>query len=208
MPTFQSVAKKAPLYSLKLVKREDFSKKEEQEAAQKEAKASQGMNKTLRITYGLQRGGGSNFTMFFFSLAAVEKYLKTEARPGFNICHDCLVPMKSLKSYEGDPEGMRNDSKCPKCGSVYGCSKAAQFLIRTKYGSSDKSWKPLVEGDPVNFRLASNHLRSFIAVLRNSTDSGPKTLVHIQQFEQTLDKLADEVRKEHAAEVAAGYRAG
>lgn len=208
MPTFQSLAKKAPLYNLDLVKREDFSKKEDLAAGQKEAKASQGMSKTLHIAYGLRRGGNSDFTMFFFSLAAVEAYLKTEARPKFNICHDCLVPMTRLKTCEGDPDGIRSDSKCPKCGSVYGCSKAAQFLIRTKYGSSDKSWKPLVEGDPVNFRLASNHLRSFIAVLRNSTDSGPKTLVHIQQFEQSLDKLADEVRKEHAAEVAAGDRAG
>lgn len=208
MPTFQSLAKKAPLYNLELVKSEDFSKKENLAAGQMEAKASQGMSRTLHIAYGLRRGGNSNFTMFFFSLSAVAEYLKTEARPKFNICHDCLVPMTRLKTCEGDPEGIRSDSKCPKCKSIYGCSKSSQFLIRTKYGSSDKKWVPLVEGDPVNFVVGSNLLRSMIAVLRNSKDSGPEVLRYITSFEQYLDKDADEIRKEHAAAVESGDRAG
>jgi hypothetical protein len=208
--TFDKLAKKSPKFGVSLVKREDFNKHEEEAAAQQEAKASIGMSRTLRITYALRRDQAlkAQGAMFFFSLKAVDDYLKNHARPKFDICKRCLVEMTRLKSCEGDPEGIRNDSKCPKCGDIYGCTKAHQFLLRTKYGSSNPSWKPLVSGDPPSFNLSSNWIRSTINLMRNSKDAGPKVLELLISIDNQLDNQAQEWRRQRKADIESGEIAG
>ena len=127
-------------------------------------------------------------------------------RTPYDHCQDCQVKMTMLESKEGDPEGLRNDYKCPKCNSVYGCSKGGTFLLRTRHGSSLKSWTPLVEGDPVNFSLGSNLLRSTIALLRNHGNAN--VLITAQSLERILDSQAKEIREENEAEVRTKQRAG
>jgi len=211
MPTtFDNLAKKSPKFGVSLIKREDFNKHEEDAAAQQEARASTGMSRTLRITYALRRDKAlkAQGAMFFFSLKAVDDYLKKHAQPKFNICKRCLVEMTRLNSCEGDPEGIRNDSKCPKCGDVYGCTKAHQFLLRTKYGSSNPKWKPLVSGDPPSFNLSSNWIRSTINLIRNSKDAGPKVLELLISIDNQLDQQAKDWRDERKAAIESGEIAG
>jgi len=210
MPTFESIKKRAfTLYDLTLRKRDEFNKEEEKAAAEMEAKASTGRGRTLRIEYGLNyrsfRGRGATF---FFSLSAVQKYLKEEAKTGFNVCPDCVVKMTRLNTCEGDPEGMRQDSKCPKCGNIYGCTKAHQSFLRTKYGSSDKKWKPLVDGDPPSFSFGSNHIRSTINILRNSKDAGPDVLKTLIALDAYLDEQAASWRQSRKELIEAGEIAG
>lgn len=46
----------------------------------------------------------------------------------------CKGTLKPLKTCYGDPEGIRGDSKCRKCGTLYGCSKSSLFAIsKEKY---------------------------------------------------------------------------
>ena len=83
MPTtFDKLAKKSPKFGVSLVKREDFNKHEEEAAAQQEARASTGMSRTLRITYALRRDQAlkAQGAMFFFSLKAVDDYLKNHPK--------------------------------------------------------------------------------------------------------------------------------
>lgn len=208
--TFDILARKAPKFGFSLVKREDFNKHEEEAAAQQEARASTGMSRTLQISYGLRRNKAlmAQGAVFFFSLNAVADYLKNHAQPSFNICKRCLVEMTRLGTCEGDPEGIRQDSKCPKCGDIYGCTKAHQFLLRTKYGSSDPKWKPLVSGDPPSFSLSSNWIRSTINLIRNSKDAGPKVLELLISIDNQLDNQAQLWRENAKDLIESGEIAG
>lgn len=211
MPTtFDKLAKKAPFFGFSLIKREDFNKHEEEAAAQQEARASTGMSRTLRITYVLRRDQAlkAQGAMFFFSLKAVDNYLKNDARPKFNICKKCLVEMTRINSCEGDPEGIRNDSKCPKCGDVYGCTKARQFLLRTKYGSSNSAWKPIVKGDPERFSIDSNWLRSNLQSIRETKNLQPKIVHILDDFDNYLNEKAKYWRQKCKDSIDAGDRAG
>lgn len=210
MAKFQTIANRAKkLYDLTLRKRADFNKEEEAAAAKHEAQASTGAGRTLRVEYGLNyREFRSRGTIFLLSLAAVERYLKTEARPGFNVCPKCLVKMTRLQTCEGDPEGIRQDSKCPECGDIYGCTKANQSLLRTKYGSSDPKWKPLVKGDPPGFSFGSNHIRSTINLIRGSKDAGEGVLKILIGLDNYLDQQAENWRTERKELIEAGEMAG
>jgi hypothetical protein len=37
----------------------------------------------------------------------------------------CTGRLKTLKTHVGDPEGIRSDLQCRKCGQYYGCTKAS-----------------------------------------------------------------------------------
>lgn len=54
--------------------------------------------------------------------------IPTRTRYGY--CHTCpKTKLKRLKTCDGDPEGIRADQKCPKCGAIYGCTKACQSVL-------------------------------------------------------------------------------
>lgn len=190
--TFDILANKASKFGFSLIKREDFNKHEEEAAAHQEARASTGMNRTLYIPYGLRRNKAEKAqgAIFFFYLRDVNDYLKNHAQPSFNICKRCLVEMKRLDTCEGDPEGIRHDSKCPKCGDIYGCTKALQFLLRTKHGSRDPKWKPLVANDPPSFSLDSNWLRSTINLLRENKNDATKIVEILDDMNFRLNNQA------------------
>lgn len=48
----------------------------------------------------------------------------------YGYCHKCPnTKLQDLSSCIGDPEGIRNDQKCPKCSAIYGCTKAHQRML-------------------------------------------------------------------------------
>ncbi len=208
--TFDILANKAPKFGFSLIKREDFNGHEEDAAATMEAKASTGMSRTLHIPYGLRRKKAKKAqgAMFFFSLRDVADYLRNDARPLFNICKKCLVEMKRLDTCEGDPEGIRHDSKCPKCGDIYGSTKFSQFLLRTKHGSRDPKWKPLVANDPPSFSLDSNWLRSTINLLRENKNDATKIVEILDDMNFRLNNQAQLWNENRKDLIEAGEIAG
>lgn len=41
----------------------------------------------------------------------------------------CKGRLKIIDTKVGDPEGIRSDRQCRKCGQIYGCSKSSLFMI-------------------------------------------------------------------------------
>jgi hypothetical protein len=207
--TFDNLAKKAPFFGFSLIKRENFNKHEEEIAAYKEANASTGLSHTLRIQYALRRDGSvkAQGAVFFLSLKNVATYLKEDAVPKFDICKRCLVKMERLNTCEGDPEGIRAGSKCPKCGDIYGCSRSSQFFMRNKHGGP-RDWKPAVKGDPVSFVLSSNWLRSAIEFVREHRNDENKVLEFVHMFEKKLNEDAKDMRAIRKSQIKSGEIAG
>lgn len=139
-------------------------------------------------------------------LAALQEEIRN--RLPYDHCTRCFVKMENLKTCEGDPEGIRHDKKCPKCGDIYYTTKGGCSFLRTKYGSSQRNWKPLVQGDPPGFVLDSNWIRSTINLIRNSKDAGPRVLELLISIDNLLDDDAREWREERARQIKDGEIAG
>lgn len=45
-------------------------------------------------------------------------------------CKSCGTECESLKTCDGDPEGIRRDRRCPSCGSIWGVTKGCMHLLR------------------------------------------------------------------------------
>lgn len=45
------------------------------------------------------------------------------------MCKFCNVKLDKLVSVIGDPEGIRNDRKCPKCGAVFGYTRSSESVL-------------------------------------------------------------------------------
>jgi hypothetical protein len=51
---------------------------------------------------------------------------------------NCTGRLKILGTCYGDPEGIRSDSRCSKCGQIYGCSKSSLFkMTKEQYSTGD-----------------------------------------------------------------------
>lgn len=208
--SFKYLASLAPKYGYELLMRSQFNTSEIQKAAREELTITTSAGTRVdTFLYCLRRNGDKKgvLSKFFFSLKEVNDFL-TSLKPHGDLCHRCLIPMTRLNTCEGDPEGLRNDFKCKKCGDIYGCTRSSMNLLRTKYGSNNPTWKPLVSGDPQYFTITSNWIRSTINLIRNSKDAGPKVLELLISIDNQLDEQAKTWRDEMKELIESGEIAG
>jgi hypothetical protein len=71
---------------------------------------------------------GSSWQMIW-KIVSVKKPRKVRYPEDKCQINGCKGRLKRLKSCNGDPDGIRADRLCRKCGQFYGCSKSSLFKI-------------------------------------------------------------------------------
>jgi hypothetical protein len=82
---------------------------------------------------------------FAMALAFVALLLAFRSFP----CKECGGTLEDLDTRKGDPEGIRNDLRCIKCGAVHGMTKGTYFVM--KHGNTFRSslppaWRAQIQG--------------------------------------------------------------